>query len=595
MMNLGQAIEGSATMRHARTKRVLLAVVGLFTAAVLILGLAGCREDAADLETVLASLPDPPRRVVLVGLDGADWNVIHPLMEKGQLPVLASLVEQGASGPLKSMEPMISPALWTTVVTGVSPERHGIRDFVFKEHGNDAQPIVNSTIRERLALWNILSGLGISVGMLDWYATWPAEPVNGFIISDRLRTMGPEADGVTYPSAEVLGDAIRFDGDLPAGRFPALDRLVAGFDTLPKDLHKALQEDIYRLTLSRNLYREHRPDFFAFYFKGLDAVGHFFWKYHDPDAEVYGEVDEREVDALGSIISDYYRLCDELLGAFLEEVADDTTVLIVSDHGFRAFGRPDNLIFDVDRLFSIMGLLEFENPEDAGRRTERKIRRAGTQAYTHEGTKIVSSFGERDRAVYLNVEGRDPEGVIDGERWREVRDEIRDRLASLKTDLGTRVFSRITVNDAPAEGSSSQEPDLYLRCDREIAFDYDLIVDGKSYPLWENFLWEYGNISGSHRDEGIFIARGPSIRGGAEAGSPRLVDIAPTILHLIGAPVPEDFEGEVLRGILTGKMPENRPRVASYEDLMERSDPSIATDTLDEEYRDKLRALGYVQ
>lgn len=569
------------------------------TVVVMLLGvgvLAGCSEPPVqDLAAVGESLPVPRRKVVLIGLDGADWNVARPLMKQGRLPVLASLVADGASGDMRSLAPMISPALWTTAVTGFGRDDHGIRDFVYKEAGKYAQPIVNSSIRRRLALWNILSELGMSVGVLDWYATWPAEEVNGFIVSDRIRTVEPSQAGVTYPAYAALEDIVATDRLPPLPRLPALERFRERYDELPVGLAKGLKEDLHRYRLARSLYRARKPDFFAFYLKGLDAVGHLYWKYHEPGSEVYGSVDAEGVERHGSMIADYYELCDQLLGEFLEEVDEDTTVVVISDHGFRAFGRPESLIFDVDRLFAILGLLEFEDPSLVERRSERSVRMTGTKAYVHEGTQIVSVFGRRDRPVYLNVVGRDPEGTIEPRRLDAARREIAHRLRALETDLGTPLFTSIRVNDSPGVEGIVQEPDLHLRVNGEIAFDHKLTIDGRDYPLFDTFLWEYGNISGTHRDLGIFVARGPSIRGGARVDGASLLDVAPTILRVVGAPVPDDLAGRVIRGLLEDGFGENAMRVASYESLIERSYPEVATDLLDEEYRERLRSLGYVQ
>ena len=535
-----------------------------------------------DLGVVKAAMPKPAAKVVLVGLDGADWQVARPLMEAGRLPVLRSLVEEGASGELRSIEPMISPALWTTVVTGVLPEHHGIRDFVYKEPGSYAQPIVNSTIRERLALWNILSALGLTVGVVDWYATWPAETVNGFIVSDRIKTLEPSAAGVTYPDYAQLEPAFR--ELLPLPRLPAFERLVHTWEPLPEGLDKALKEDLYRFRLAKRLYQERRPDFFAFYLKGLDAVGHLYWHEHERSLAA----------AQSSMLTDYYELCDQLLGDFFSGLEADTTVLVVSDHGFRPFGRPDSLIFDLDRLFEALGWLEFEEPALAARRSERRVRMDRTRAYSHEGTMIVSAFGSRESPVYLNLAGRDPQGVIPAEEWPAVRTELKERLERLRTDLDTPVFSEVRESEAEAR-SGVQAPDLYLRVNREIAHDYELLIDGKPYSLFDTLFWEYGNISGTHRPQGILVARGPGIRRNVRIEGAGLVDVAPTILSLVGAPLPDDLDGRPLRAMLTA--PETRAglRVASYEGLIERRQARVDTTTIDEAYREKLRALGYVQ
>ena len=134
-----------------------------------------------------------------------------------------------------------------------------------------------------------------------------------------------------------------------------------------------------------------------------------------------------------------------------------------------------------------------------------------------------------------------------------------------------------------------------MRLNREIAFDYELTVDGRAYSLYDLFLWEYGNISGTHREQGIFLARGPAIRAGFEVDSASLLDIAPTILHLAGVPVPRDLEGDVIRDMLLDRRTGSRMRVESYEPLIERAQAGATENEPDEEYRNRLRALGYVE
>jgi predicted AlkP superfamily phosphohydrolase/phosphomutase len=305
-------------------------------------------------------------------------------------------------------------------------------------------------------------------------------------------------------------------------------------------------------------------------------------------------VGEEGLRLFGPLVTEYYELTDRLIGGLLEILDEETTVMVLSDHGFRSFGRPDNLIFDLDRLFSMMGLLEFEDPSRAGDRSARRVRMAGTRLYNHEGTNIVSPLGERDRAVYLNVAGRDPEGLIDEASWKRVRSEIKKRLAALRTDLGTPVFSEIRINEHGDDGPV-QQPDLYLRCNRDIAFDYDVIIDGEAYSLIDLFLWEYREISGGHREQGIFLARGPSIEPGARVRSATLLDIAPTVLDLAGAPVPRDFEGRVLREISSRSGRREPLYVTSYEDLLPRRASRVEDPSPDPELRERLRALGYTQ
>jgi hypothetical protein len=133
---------------------------------------------------------EPPaaggRRVLLIGLDGADWRILDPLLERGAMPHLARIVRNGVRARLRTIAPMLSPILWTSMATGKRPEKHGIMDFLAVDSRTGRQIPVTSTMRQARAFWGILSGRGISVGTVGWWATWPAERVLGFQVSDRV-------------------------------------------------------------------------------------------------------------------------------------------------------------------------------------------------------------------------------------------------------------------------------------------------------------------------------------------------------------------------------------------------------------------------
>ena len=146
-----------------------------------------------------------------------------------------------------------------------------------------------------------------------------------------------------------------------------------------------------------------------------------------------------------------------------------------------------------------------------------------------------------------------------------------------------------------SQAPGRQEPDLYLRVNPRIAFDYEVLIDGRPYSLFDAFVWEYGNISGTHRTEGILVARGPTIRRGVEIRGANLLDIAPTVLHLAGVPVPGDFDGEPLSSMFVDSGVASGLHVVSYETLIDHQHAVVNDTPIDEEYRERLRALGYVQ
>ena len=337
-------------------------------------------------------------RVVVFGIDGADWRVIDPLIAAGRMPSLARVVREGASGTLMSMEPSASPALWTTIATGVTPERHGIHNFVVSARGGegafpagegegDARPVdrgepasagasagaqhwaswgemavrpVTSTMRRAPAFWNILGRFDRRAGVVGWLVTWPAEPINGYIVSSYLPYVynwstgrplkGTLVEGIphqTFP--EGLVDEVEPLKLRPQDLDPALLRRF--FDPasvehlLPADQEcvtgfrwSLACDETYR-RIGRQLFARYPVDLFAVYFGGVDVASHRFWKFAHPDALDY-RVRPADAAALGRVIDAYYEHVDGILGEYLADLGPADTLVVLSDHGFKPVWDP---------------------------------------------------------------------------------------------------------------------------------------------------------------------------------------------------------------------------------------------------------------
>jgi tetratricopeptide (TPR) repeat protein/predicted AlkP superfamily phosphohydrolase/phosphomutase len=299
----------------------------------------------------LASCSSPPEdEVWILGLDGADWDVLEPMLARGDLPNLERLRSQGTWGRLMSEEPMLSPILWTTLATGRSPDVHGVTWFMSEAPDGSKIP-VSSHNREVRALWNIASEHGLSVGILGWWATWPAEPVRGFVVSDYVgwHSFGVtgrrvQAPGKTWP-AELemeIGNLMPRSREVPVAlmkRFLHLpeSRLRGeGSDDPYEDPVNHLRQTVAttigytRIALNR-LSQEH-PRLFAIYYEGTDAVQHLFTNYAPPRLPW---VSDEDFAAYRDAVAQYFKWQDEMLGRLLAERGPNTTVVVVSDHGFR--------------------------------------------------------------------------------------------------------------------------------------------------------------------------------------------------------------------------------------------------------------------
>jgi len=313
--------------------------------------------------SVCACAPSGPAgtglKVLLVGIDGATWRVAAPLADAGELPVVQSLRERGTQGLLRSDRPMKSPALWTTVATGYGRGRHGIDGFTYTVPGRDGQVLVNSTLRKVPALWDLTGPAGLESGIVGWWATWPAEPLAGWMVTDRLtRSRWSEwSDGVptrwlTYPEelTRSLLVQVRDPGRVTAADVAEIVELEGGeraeFEAAqhPVRAHAlsvlkfawATQRS-YEEMAAQLLASEGQPDLTAVFLVATDPISHTFWHHWEPEA--FGLEPGPEHARLGAAVPNIYRHNDAYVGRLLELVDEETVVMIVSDHGFHASGR----------------------------------------------------------------------------------------------------------------------------------------------------------------------------------------------------------------------------------------------------------------
>jgi len=317
-------------------------------------------------------------RVFLVGVDGLSYDLAADMMNRGKMPNLQKLVREGASGRLKTLSVLISPAIWTTIATGVFPENHGIKTYLLRDEEQNAIVPANSSHRRFPALWEMASEFGLKVVVVSYWASWPAEKINGFLVSNRTRLSLAymrhfsrglpdenvvEAEKLTWPP--VLYEEIypfvsveREISEKKLGKFlkTSSDRILEierknlyGLKGPIGNLRTALADDEFTSRTGLHLYSACHPDLFIVYLRGLDRTSHHFWKYREP--EKFPRVPEAAVEIAGKVIERYYGYVDQMLGELLGLVGEGDYVMVVSDHGFRA-GKPRNRVSGVHKRFS---------------------------------------------------------------------------------------------------------------------------------------------------------------------------------------------------------------------------------------------------
>ncbi len=288
----------------------------------------------------------PDVKVLLVGLDGADWKIADPLMAAGRMPNLLGLVKNGVSSNLLSITPMLSPVIWTSIATGVEPPRHGILDFLAPSATGASEP-VTSRSRRVPALWEILSDAGARVGVTGWWATWPADPINGYMVTDRVayQLFGYSSDprssaGKTSPAAayDIVRPLI-----VPTDKIPwtSVEAYLEGARRRPEEFSADERQrlDEFRTLLAAGttyldvalaMRKQEEVQFESVYFEGTDTVGHLFMSYRPPQLP---SVDAAGFASFRSMVDRYYENADRMLGRLLEG-REGWTVIVVSDHGF---------------------------------------------------------------------------------------------------------------------------------------------------------------------------------------------------------------------------------------------------------------------
>lgn len=301
------------------------------------------------------------RPVIFIGLDGADWQLLDDYIAAGSMPNLARLVREGASGVLETIRPPLSPLIWTSMMTGVSPLDHGILDFVQFDPATGAKEPITSSLRRAPAIWNMASSAGRRVAALGLWATYPAEAVNGTIVSDRLFTFlfkeaAPPA-GVVFPAdrdawardalqrAERSVDAAAMKPYLPWLTDAAYRQSADSNDPYGQPvsaLRRILIDTRVYDDLGRDVLQREHPDLAIVYFEGTDTIGHVFAPFAPPRQP---QVSPADYERYHDVPARYFTQIDDRLGEYRRLAEDSHAVLMLaSDHGFLwKDGRPTTL------------------------------------------------------------------------------------------------------------------------------------------------------------------------------------------------------------------------------------------------------------
>ena len=564
-------------------------------------------------------------RVLMLGLDGATFDLIEPWVSDvdsscasgPSLPNLARLMDAGAWGALRSTVPHATFPAWTSLMTGVNPGKHGIFDFTRRIPGTYRVEFINSTCRQQPSVWRLLSLAGRRVAVIGMPATYPPEALNGVCISG---FDSPVATGIdrsfVYPPQ--LYDEIRQAvGPYEITDFQEIDISPAWHETALRKMLHALRR---RTEIAAYLLDREPWDCFFVHYGESDTVAHHFWAFHDPDSPRY---DEQRARQWGSAILTVYRALDEAIGELLDRCGPETTVLIVSDHG--SGGTGERLAY-LNRWLAEQGWLSFA-PVNAAGRAMARLKRSGLalpvplqewafrgplrhavsrvessarlRGIDWEGTRAFSEEVNTLPAIWLNVRGRDPQGVVSsGAEYERLLAEILTRVTGWRNrSTGQKVISRAWSREALYRGVAVElAPDIVLEPALDRGYSYTFLSSGgrpgpalEMLSPSERLGAKGGSMNGSHRPDGVLLLSGAGVPTGVRLTGCHITDVAPTLLQLLDVPVPRGLDGQVLGDALLAG---DHRRDGSPDEDASRS-PRPYSDEQAEAVGRRLQGLGY--
>ncbi len=550
------------------------------------------------------------KRIFILGLDSATFDIILPMVREGKLPNLSPLITEGSSGPLQSTMPPVTPPAWVSFMTGKNPGKHGVFDFYASPSYGYVRPILNARYIKAKTLWKILSEHGVRVGVINLPITHPPELVNGFIIPGMQYSF--EGTDFSYPPGllqeirEKLGEYKVVFGDLESLYTNKLDRFLQEW------------RDIVEIRKRAILYlMEREPwDVFMAVFYSIDAIQHHFWKFFDSTHPLH---DPALAQKYGTVIPEFYERVDTAIGEILSRLDENTTIIVLSDHG----AGPEKGAFYINRWLAREGFLSLKQgfsflwrirfphlfykilrrlrfPGIAWTVPLDQLKTLGRIIDPREGLNIPFFINwERTKAyagnhteqgIYINLKGREPSGIVEKEKeYEALRESIIKKLRETKIgncgeSFTIKAYKKEEVYYGPY---SDDAPDIFVEIQGGECLLQKEIHHRELFGLADK-------TSGTHRMEGMLILKGNEIKAHHTVQGARIIDLAPTILHLLGLPVPEDMDGKVLTEVFTKEYRVHHPVTYGPASLITGGEEGIFSEEESEQIRKRLRDLGYL-
>jgi len=454
-------------------------------------------------------------KTFVIGLDCAAPEIV---LRDERLKNIRRLMQGGCYGRLESVIPPITVPAWMSMATSQDPGSLGVYGFRNRsDHSYGGLAFANSTSITAPAIWDYLGRDGQKVVLVGVPPMYPPRKVNGISIGCFL-TPDTAKNEFTYP-ARVKGELQKLVGEYPVD--------VKGFRTDDKDW---LKQQIYDMTrkhfeVIRHLMTHEPWDYFQFVEIGLDRMHHGFWKFHDPQHRQHVPG-----NAYQSVVTEYYAYLDEEIGKTLALLDEDTIVLVASDHGAQSLDGG----FAVNEWLCRQGLLVL-------RERPAKPSPFSVDNVDWSKTKVWSEGGYYAR-VFFNVEGREPNGTVSVSEYEAFRQDMTARFEALEDDRGRRMKTRVFRPEHIYRSVRNVAPDLIVYFD-DLWWRSIGAVGYESLHVQEN---DTGPDECNHAQFGVFVLSAPGLARRGEVEEMHILDVAPTLMDLLGRPIPATMQGRSL-------------------------------------------------
>jgi predicted AlkP superfamily phosphohydrolase/phosphomutase len=477
-------------------------------------------------------------QTLLIGLDGATFTVLDPLMEEGDMPFLRDFLSKGVRAKLLSTPNPLTPPAWVSMITGRSPGNHGIFDFIWAEQRKADHYFTLYNFRDIQCetIWSIVSRQQGRVGSLNFTMMSPPPPVLGYIVPGLVSWKHMRRN--VYPR-ELYSELQAIPGF-------NVKEVAWDFD-LEKKAERGIPEEEYEnwirfhirrenqwFEILRYLMKHHPCHLTAILLDGMDKILHMGWRFLDPESSHLGiSASERNIR---NLCVEYFCKLDRFLEDLVTLAGPDARVFLASDHGF----GPSQFVFRANVWLHEHGYLTWRNLDDLDEKDREGARRLVDRHFvlldwdrTTAYARTVTSNG-----IYIRVAQRPGEPGVPVDQYESFRKELMEKLLDVQEpETGERVIQRILTKEEAFPGDhNDQAPDLTL-----VMADYSFISILNKAPA----VLRRPHVDGTHYPEGIFVAAGKGIRKGTQVPRLSILDVAPILLYSLGLEIPMNFEGHL--------------------------------------------------